>query len=180
MSGAGQGWLGDGARSIPVCRLVRHDSPSRRCTPHRALPTLPPPALPACCSFSAHDQTHSFPQSGHGLRRVLRLLAPTLQELSIAHCSDIFHATTFADLAPLQVRRACAVCVPLPVSVGGGFGGGAPAAGARMPPCHHISASNGGAPRPLLLPCPALSCPQPGAEPGDAGGDFHDGACVSR
>lgn len=32
-----------------------------------------------------------------------------LQELCIAHCSDIFHAKSFADLAQLQVRggRAC-------------------------------------------------------------------------
>jgi hypothetical protein len=93
--------------------MLPDETPSR-CKPGRASLSLPPPSLlPACCSFSARDPTHSFPRSGHGLRRLFRLLAPTLQELCIAHCSDIFHASSFADLAPLQVSEPG---VPYPVA----------------------------------------------------------------
>lgn len=55
-------------------------------------------------SFSSRDSTHSFPKNGAGLRRLFRQLTPTLQELSVAHCSDIFHARSFADVAMLKAR----------------------------------------------------------------------------
>ena len=38
------------------------------------------------------------------MRRLFQLLAPSLHELCIAHCSDIFHAASFADVALLQVH----------------------------------------------------------------------------
>ncbi|KAL4428433.1 hypothetical protein ABPG75_002522 [Micractinium tetrahymenae] len=60
-------------------------------------------------SFSARDASHSFPKNGAGLRRLLRLLAPTLQELCVAHCSDVFHARSFADVAMLQNLETLAV-----------------------------------------------------------------------
>ena len=69
----------------------------KQSTPHCAT------RLNHACRFSARDQTHSYSKSGHGLCPMLRLLAPTLQELCIAHCSDIFHAKSFADLAVLKV-----------------------------------------------------------------------------
>ena len=87
------------------------------CTPH-ARPAPPPtdaecfpcPRLPRGSahpprSFSARDQTHSFPKTGRGLRPLFSLLGPTLQELYIAHCSDIFHAASFKDLPMLPVRH---------------------------------------------------------------------------
>lgn len=60
-------------------------------------------------SFSSRDSTHSFPKNGVGLRRLLRALAPTLQELCVAHCSDVFHARSFADVAMLKNLETLAV-----------------------------------------------------------------------
>ncbi|PRW44486.1 small GTP-binding isoform B [Chlorella sorokiniana] len=60
-------------------------------------------------SFSARDSTHSFPKSGHGLRRIFGMVAASLQELSICQCSDIFHAKSFADLAQLQALETLAI-----------------------------------------------------------------------
>lgn len=42
-------------------------------------PSTSPPSVLACRRFSAHDGTHSFPKSGHGLRRIFGMVAASLQ-----------------------------------------------------------------------------------------------------
>ena len=78
---------GAGGACCPCCDVGAQRR--RRCPLHSALracvhawmPRLSPgPLVRTCpCSFSARDQTHSFPTSGHGLRRAFQLLAPSLQ-----------------------------------------------------------------------------------------------------
>lgn len=68
------------------------------------MPAWLPRSGPPLRSFSAQDPSHSFPTNGRGLRRLLRLVAPSLQDLLVAQCSDIFQPKSFEDLAALQVR----------------------------------------------------------------------------
>ena len=102
------------------------------------------------------DPTHSFGTGGRGLRWLLGMVAPGLQELRIASCSDIFHGRSLqvGSAAPLLTRPAS------PASPAPSFPLGT--APSRPPSpllspglCSPSAASRPAAPWP---PCPA--CPQ--------------------
>lgn len=136
--------------SAAGCCGVRGRQRLRVCQPrlaprllHHVPSSLPLPSPP--CSFSAQDTTHSFAKGGQGLRPVLGLLSRTLQELCIAHCSDIFHAKSFAQLAQLQVcgrllqPSAAGVSVAWQRLAAAAHDASEPAAACRPPP-HTIPA----------------------------------------